>query len=67
MHVFGDPLVEFQVGVDAATLDTYAVVCQIGAIGEGGRNSTLGGRYLDVVERRGCEEGEAVRRRPRNT
>ena len=35
-----------------ATLDTYAVVYQVGATSEGGGNATLGVRYLDVVERR---------------
>ena len=52
MHVLGDPLIELEVGADEATLDTYAVVYQIGATREGGGNSTLGIRYLDVVERR---------------
>jgi hypothetical protein len=55
MHVLGDPLIELDVGADAATLDTYAVVHQIGARGEGGGNNTLGVRYLDVVERRDGE------------
>jgi hypothetical protein len=52
MHVLGDPLIELEVGADEATLDTYAVVYQIGATAEGGGNSTLGVRYLDVAERR---------------
>ena len=55
MHVLGDPLVRLEVGADEATLDTYAVVYQIGATHEGGGNSTLGVRYLDVVERRDGE------------
>ena len=55
MHVLGDPLIEFEVGADEATLDTYAVVYQIGATREGGGNNTLGVRYLDVVERRDGE------------
>ena len=55
MHVLGDPLIELEVGADEATLDTYAVVYQIGATGEGGGNSTLGVRYFDVVERRDGE------------
>ena len=55
MHVLGDPLVELEVGADEATLDTYAVVYQIGATGGDGGNSTLGVRYLDVVERRNGE------------
>jgi SnoaL-like protein len=52
MHVLGDPLIELELGADEATLDTYAVVYQIGATRDGGGNSTLGVRYLDVVERR---------------
>ena len=52
MHVLGDPLIELEVGADTATLDTYAVVYQIGAVAEGGGNATLGVRYLDEVERR---------------
>jgi hypothetical protein len=55
MHVLGDPLLELEVGADTATLDTYAVVYQIGATSDGGGNSTLGIRYLDVVERRDGE------------
>ena len=55
MHVLGDPLIELEVGADEATLDTYAVVYQIGATGEGGGNSTLGVRYFDLVERRDGE------------
>ena len=55
MHVLGDPLLELEVGADEATLDTYAVVYQIGATAEGGGNSTLGVRYLDVAERRDGE------------
>ena len=55
MHMLGDPLVELEVGADTATLDTYAVVYQIGATSEGGGNATLGVRYLDVVERRDGE------------
>ena len=55
MHVLGDPLIELEVGADEATLDTYAVVYQIGATRDGGGNSTLGVRYLDAVERRDGE------------
>src|SRR5262245_47279085 len=55
MHVLGDPLIDLEVGADEATLDTYAVVHQIGATREGGGNSTLGVRYVDVVERRDGE------------
>ena len=55
MHVLGDPLIALEVGGDEATLDTYAVVYQIGATADGGGNSTLGVRYLDFVERRDGE------------
>jgi hypothetical protein len=55
MHLLGDPLIEFIVGSDEARLDTYAVVYQIGATDDGAANSTLGVRYLDVVERRAGE------------
>jgi ketosteroid isomerase-like protein len=55
MHALGEPLIELDVGADTATLDTYAVVYQIGATSEGGGNSTLGVRYVDVVERRDGE------------
>ena len=56
MHVLGEPLVELA-GADgaddeapnAARLDTYAVVYQIG--GEGQADMTLGIRYRDDVER----------------
>ena len=55
MHVLGDPLIELEVGADEATLDAYAVVYQIGATSEGGGNTTIGIRYLDVAERRAGE------------
>ena len=55
MHVLGDPLLELEVGADEATLDTYAVVYQVGPTGGDGGNSTLGVQYLDVVERRNGE------------
>jgi hypothetical protein len=61
MHVLGDPLIELEEGADEATLDTYAVVYQIGATREGGGNSTLGVRYLDVVER--CDGEWRIRHR----
>ena len=55
MHVLGDPLIDFEVGADEASLDTYAVVYQINAQREGGGNHTLGVRYFDIVERRAGE------------
>ena len=55
MHVLGDPLIELEIGADTATLDTYAVVYQIGATADGGGNATLGIRYFDTVERRDGE------------
>lgn len=51
MHMFANPTVMFTAGTDEATLDTYAVVYQIGAH-DGGGNVTLGMRYFDDVERR---------------
>lgn len=56
MHVLADPLISLAPGADTATLDTYAVVHQIGAVqagGERGGNATLGMRYVDEVVRDG--------------
>jgi ketosteroid isomerase-like protein len=49
MHVLGDPLIELQ--GDRATLDTYAVVYQLGDHDAGQADLTLGIRYLDDVVR----------------
>ena len=55
MHVLGDPLIDFVEGSDAARLDTYAVVYQLGRVGadgdETGGDMVLGIRYLDDVRR----------------
>jgi uncharacterized protein with von Willebrand factor type A (vWA) domain len=51
MHVLGDPLIELVDGADAATLDTYAVVYQLGDRDAGQADLTLGIRYLDDVVR----------------
>ncbi|HEX7094311.1 MAG TPA: nuclear transport factor 2 family protein [Acidimicrobiales bacterium] len=50
MHVLGDPLIELEPGADSGTIDTYAVVHQIGAQGAG-THTMLGVRYLDEVVR----------------
>jgi hypothetical protein len=49
MHVLGDPLIELD--GDTATLDTYAVVYQLGDRDAGPADVTLGIRYLDDVTR----------------
>jgi ketosteroid isomerase-like protein len=49
MHALGDPLIELD--GDAARLDTYAVVYQIGDKDAGQDDLTLGIRYLDDVVR----------------
>ncbi len=58
MHLIGEPLVTLEEGADVATLDTYAVVYQLGDDGSG--DLTLGIRYLDEAER---SEGRWVFRR----
>ena len=47
MHVLGDPLVDLDDDAGTATLDTYAVVYQLGDAGAGQGDLTLGIRYLD--------------------
>ncbi|MCU1374459.1 MAG: hypothetical protein JWO68_1745 [Actinomycetia bacterium] len=61
MHVLGEPLIELD--GDAAHLDTYAVVYQLG--GEGQGDLTLGIRYLDEAVRTGA--GWVIRRRTATT
>lgn len=51
MHVFGNPLVELSDDGSQATLDTYAVVYQLGDAANGQRDLTLGMRYHDDVVR----------------
>jgi hypothetical protein len=56
MHLLTDPLISLTPGADTATLDTYAVVHQIGALraeGERGGNAMLGMRYVDEAVRDG--------------
>jgi hypothetical protein len=48
--VLGDPLIELA-GDDTGTLDTYAVVYQLGDREAGQADLTLGIRYLDDVVR----------------
>ena len=55
MHCIGDPLISFDGGGDGdgdrATLDSYAVVYQLGDAAAGQGDLTLGMQYRDVVER----------------
>jgi ketosteroid isomerase-like protein len=61
MHLLGDPLIALE--GDTATVDTYAMVHQLG--GEGQGDMTLGIRYLDQLERSG--EGWVIRSRRATT
>lgn len=47
MHVLGPPLIDLTEGAESGSMDTYAVVYQIGD----DSSMTLGIRYLDDVER----------------
>ncbi len=49
MHVLGDPLITLDEGSGRGTMDTYAVVYQLGDDGSGGDDLTLGINYLDDV------------------
>ncbi len=51
MHVLGDPLIDHRKGSDRASLDTYAVVYQLGDTAAGQGDLTLGIRYLDEAVR----------------
>ena len=51
MHVLGDPLITLDPSEDSGTLDTYAVVYQLGDAAAGQPDLTLGIRYLDDVVR----------------
>jgi hypothetical protein len=51
MHFLGDPLVALDEGGEQATLDTYAVVYQLGDRDAGHADLTLGIRYVDDVVR----------------
>ena len=53
MHLFGNPLVELAPDGTHATLDTYAIVYQIGDAAGGQADLTLGMRYVDDVVRDG--------------
>lgn len=50
-HLLADPIIELEPGADTGTLDTYAVVHQLGADDTGDGDLTLGIRYLDTVIR----------------
>jgi SnoaL-like protein len=65
MHVLGDPLIELDVGGEQATLDTYAVVYQLGDRDAGNADLTLGIRYLDDVVR--SADGWVILRRRAET
>ena len=64
MHLLADPLIELD-GDDAALLDTYAVVFQIGDRDAGQSDLTLGIRYLDEAARDG--DRWVIRRRTART
>jgi hypothetical protein len=49
MHVLGDPLIELADDAESGTLDTYAVVYQLGDAAASQGDLTLGIRYLDDV------------------
>jgi hypothetical protein len=51
MHVLGDPLISLDPSEESGTLDTYAVVYQLGDGASGQQDLTLGIRYLDDVVR----------------
>jgi hypothetical protein len=53
MHVLGDPLIVVDDAAGVATLDTYAVVYQLGDPASGQGDLTLGINYLDEVTRAG--------------
>ena len=65
MHVLGDPLIELDVGGEQATLDTYAVVYQLGDRDAGNADLTLGIRYVDDVVR--SADGWVIQRRRAET
>jgi SnoaL-like domain len=49
MHVLGDPLIQLTATGDSGSLDTYAVVYQLGDAATSQADLTLGIRYLDDV------------------
>ena len=51
MHVLGEPLLAVDEDAGTATLDTYAVVYQLGDAGAGQGDLTLGIRYDDEAVR----------------
>jgi hypothetical protein len=60
MHMLGEPVIDLAESADRASLDTYAVVYQLGDTQAGQGDLTLGIRYLDVAVR---HEGRWVIRR----
>jgi hypothetical protein len=65
MHMIGDPLITVNDTEDAATVDTYAVVYQLGDPATGGKDLTLGIRYQDEIVR--LNDHWVVRRRSAQT
>ena len=64
MHLLADPLIELD-GNDAALLDTYAVVFQLGDRDAGQSDLTLGIRYLDEAVQ--ANDRWVIRRRTART
>jgi hypothetical protein len=65
MHVLGDPLIDLREGADEGTVDTYAVVYQLGDQQAGQGDLTLGIRYVDEVVR--ASHRWVIRRRTATT
>jgi hypothetical protein len=51
MHMMGDPLIEVGDSREEASMDTYAVVYQLGSPSDGSGDLTLGIRYSDQCVR----------------
>jgi SnoaL-like protein len=49
MHMIGEPLVQYQEGSDAATMDSYAVVYLFGTEDSGDGHRTMGVKYHDEM------------------
>jgi hypothetical protein len=65
MHLLGDPIVDVADGAERGTLDTYAVVYQLGDADTGQSDLTLGIRYVDDVVR--TSDGWVIRHRRAQT
>ncbi len=62
MHMIGEPLIEVADSGEEASMDTYAVVYQIGSASDGSGDLTLGIRYRDHCARQGDRWVIATRR-----